>query len=480
MKIINLLFIGAIFCQELLATAISPKDIVSQDLLTELLSTGKTRSKILDLSQNKKFFVEAPGIRPTEKYYQPFEIKEGCLLSTEYMANERGEKQNFVSTLIQATLRKIAFEQIIASKVLTFPKFPIIFRTLEKENLSFVHLIYVWEVLTNELGNSVKYAFESDYKKFASYIFQNYTKAIFDIPDFFQKCYDSGIFQAITNSSESLDFIYEKEEFFSIIRFFIEMQREKINEDEFLNLIYALDYQLNETFFSKCPKELLPEDKIYKGLTHSCEVVRDTYAKALLLYVFMYPNKLEHLELIRNQILCLTQKYGQAARWLHHLTPDNEFTHIFTAEEYAATNHTSFRKSFWVLKQGFTYVDFYKTLLLRLKFGQAAFNVNHVEINQKDGYQNIVIDIESKKEQLNRVVSEMKTLDKSRNMIDANGIRFVIRKPKGYFDLITAYPVFLDSISSAIKPTGSLITRLKDFIDLSKFPEFSSIALELD
>lgn len=309
--------------------------------------------------------------------------------------------------------------------------------------------------------------------------FKNYTRAIFDIPDFFQKCYDRGIFQAIANPSESLDFIYEKEEFFSTIRYLIELQGEKINEDEFLNLIYNLDYRLNETFFSKCPRELLPEDKIYKGLTHFCEIVRDTYAKALLLHVFMYPNKLKHPALIRKQILCLTQKYGQAARWLHHLAPDNEFTHIFTAEEYAATNHTSFRKSFWALKQGFTCVDFYKTLLLRLKFGQAEFNVNHVEINQKDGYQNIVIDIESKKEQLSRVVSEMRTLDKSRNVIDANGIRFVIRKPKGYFDLITAYPVFLDSTSSELKPTGSLIARLKDFIDLSKFPEFTSIALEL-
>lgn len=74
----------------------------------------------------------------------------------------------------------------------------------------------------------------------------------------------------------------------------------------------------------------------------------------------------------------------------------------------------------------------------------------------------------------------MKTLDKSRNVIDANGIRFVIRKPKGYFDLITAYPVFLDSTSPELKSTGSLIARLKDFIDLSKFPEFTSIALELD
>ncbi len=89
MKIISLLFIVAIFYQELLAAIISSKDIISPVLLNEFLSTETTSSKILELSQNKKFFVEAPGIRPTEKYYQPFEIKEGCLLSTEYMVNEQ-------------------------------------------------------------------------------------------------------------------------------------------------------------------------------------------------------------------------------------------------------------------------------------------------------------------------------------------------------------------------------------------------------
>lgn len=445
MKIINLLFIGAIFCQELSATTISPKDIVSQDLLTELLSTGKTRSKILDLSQNKKFFVEAPGIRPTEKYYQPFEIKEGCLLSTEYIVNKWGEKQNFVSTLIQDTLRKITLQQC-ALPIFDFPNFPILFRSLETEALSFSHLVYMWEVVSTEATSFINYIFEGDHRN-APIILKPYINAISNIPAFFQRCYDCGIFQHSIDQLEASTFVREKEEFFSAIKALMKMVSENIDENEFLNTIYDLDNKLNRVFFQSTSRELLPQDIIYQGLTSSVDFVRDTYAKTLLVHVFMHPDRLICPVELSQKILYLIPNYGQAARWLHHLTPDNEFTHIFTAEEYAATNHTSFRKSFWVLKQGFTYVDFYKTLLLRLKFGQAAFNVNHVEINQKDGYQNIVIDIESKKEQLNRVVCEMKTLDKSRNVIDANGIRFVIRKPKGYFDLITAYPVFLDSTS---------------------------------
>lgn len=171
--------------------------------------------------------------------------------------------------------------------------------------------------------------------------------------------------------------------------------------------------------------------------------------------------------------------YGQAARWIHHLTPNNEFTHIFTEKEYTSKKNFPFKKSFWVLKNNATYMDFYNILLSRLKLGQAAFNVNKVEINEKYGYQNIVIDIESDKDQLKWVISEMKALDEKRNVINANGIRFVIRKSEGFFNLITAYPVFLNSITPKLKHTGKLLDRLKDFVDLSIFPECESLAMEL-
>lgn len=149
----------------------------------------------------------------------------------------------------------------------------------------------------------------------------------------------------------------------------MEMASENIDENEFLDTIYDLDNRLNMVFFQGTSRELLPQDIIYKGLNSSSDFVRDTYAKTLLVHVFMHPDRLRCPVGLSQKILYLIPNYGQTACWLHHLTPDNEFTHIFTAEEYAAAGHASFRKSFWVLKQGFTYVDFYKTLLLRLKFG---------------------------------------------------------------------------------------------------------------
>ncbi len=262
MKIISLLlFIIEIFCQELFAAIISPKDLVPAELLNEFLSTGTTNSKILDISKNKKFFVEVPGIISVEKiskekYYQPFEIKEGCFLLTEYMINEQGEKQNFVSTLIQTILLKTGLHQCFLQSLygrnstISFPKFPIIFKSSEMESLSFSHLVYMWEVVSNQISISIKAASELDLNtSIISRMLAPYINAISDVPNFFQKCYDCGIFEHSIDRLEAATFVCEKEEFFSNIKSLIEMISDNIDENGFLNIIYDLDSKLNKVFF---------------------------------------------------------------------------------------------------------------------------------------------------------------------------------------------------------------------------------------
>lgn len=478
MKIIKLLFFVTMFSYKLLASAIDNTLIASQELLTEFLRTGTTKSKVLDISQDKKFFIEESRLKPQEKYYQPFEIKNGCLLQIEYMVNRHGEKQKFVSTLIQNTLNQAPLLQCFGIKY-EFPNFPILFRASETESLSFIHLTYMWETVSIMAVSIFLNTLEEDFSENAPYLLKTYINAAKSIPVFFQKCYDCGILQHTTDRLEISKFVCEKEEFFNNLRFLKKNITDKIDENEFLKTIYDLDCKLNRAFFKDIFRTLSPKDIVYKGLTSSNELVRDTYAKTLLLHVFMHPDRLGHPELLKQKILCLMPNYGQAARWIYHLTPDNEFTHIFTEKEYTSKKNSQFKKSFWVLKNNATYMDFYNILLSRLKLGQAAFNVNKVEINEKYGYQNIVIDIESDKDQLKWVISEMKALDEKRNVINANGIRFVIRKSEGFFNLITAYPVFLNSITPKLKPTGKLLYRLKDFVDLSIFPECESLAMEL-
>ena len=86
--------------------------------------------------------------------------------------------------------------------------------------------------------------------------------------------------------------------------------------------------------------------------------------------------------------------------------------------------------------------------------------------------ENIVIDVEYRQElkDLDNVVEAMKTFDNKWNPVEANGIRFVVRE-SGYLDLITAFPIRLDSISPEAKKTGSVLERLKDFVNLEDFPQ---------
>lgn len=63
MKIIKLLFFVTMFSYKLLASAIDNTLIASQELLTEFLRTGTTKSKVLDISQDKKFFIEESRIK---------------------------------------------------------------------------------------------------------------------------------------------------------------------------------------------------------------------------------------------------------------------------------------------------------------------------------------------------------------------------------------------------------------------------------
>ncbi|MDO4975013.1 MAG: hypothetical protein Q4E61_01645 [Alphaproteobacteria bacterium] len=476
MKIIKLLFFVTMFYQGVLASNNQIEIVPTDDFSRFLIEQEQSH---LNISNDKKFLVKFQ-IETLGNIYQPFEIKHGCLLQLESIQSESGKNLNImIPNLIQTTKIPLIFG---------LPKFPIIVKT--KETLSFMNLTYTWTKMKYDLVEYFYQQKSKQYLDFGKYLISRAIESTKNIPEFFQKCYDAGIFSHTSDDSQTLNYAEEKEEFIHNIMDLQKILSNKIDTPK-LNQIFELSNNLDRIFSQGIHRSLLCEGRIYKGLTCSNKFVKDTYARAFLLYVLLHPN-LQSSESLNDRncftssqkkskrILLFRTNYGQAASFLRHIADKNDpyRTHIIYESDYKHGKLETSKKSFWVIRDDSTYMDFYNALIFKLKLGRFAFNINDVQINNDKGYSNIIIDVEPRKpsnKELCDIILENKALDKENNLVEANGIRFVVRKTESGFKLITAFPIVLKSENTTIQQTGDLFATLKKFINPEKLEGFDTI-----
>lgn len=478
-------------------TSVAEKDIVQEDTFNELLLTGQTSSGELTLNQNKAFYLKLPKqdkaidfksgkvvpFQSNDHYYELIEIKNGFLLINCNLVKSSGEMTNHYSEHILQKLLLNGISKLRSANLDIFPKYPILLGNSEEllsgNPLPLSAFIRTLQHLFYNMKTSIEYSFLGDDENMgkAMAILSDYCwKSCMNVTKYFEAAYKSGIFSAGKTMQDYQNFNQAKEDFFSLLHSVNSKMYQPISKTEFLEQVFKIDAELNNIFSRDKPVFSISRDSnIYKGLTNKLSFVRDTYAKAILLSVFFHPDVLSHPE-VNEKSLVLTLNYGQVARWIKHINTDDEYSHIFTSNEYKKIDPSTLQKSFWVLKEGRSYVDLYKTLLVKIAAGQFWINVHDVTINQRavrgNMVENIVIDVEYRQElkDLDDIVEAMKTFDNKWNPVEANGIRFVVRE-SGYLDLITAFPIRLDSISPEAKKTGSVLERLKDFVNLKDFPQ---------
>lgn len=212
------------------------------------------------------------------------------------------------------------------------------------------------------------------------------------------------------------------------------------DERKFLKNVYNLGSVLDREFFN--PKRetsiLQPESRIYMGLLNKSKLVRNTFAESLMIAVFSHPDKSFKVFMATQgeTELALMDSYGQMARFINHI---DDSLHIFNSDNDIPSVEND--KSYWVLKPKKNILDLYKYLRNGIMFGGQSYDIKNVEITNRYGLQNIIVDIGMPK-YMNDIIFSAKAFDASHNLVDADGIRFIVRESNGYFAIVTAYPIY--------------------------------------
>ena len=187
----------------------------------------------------------------------------------------------------------------------------------------------------------------------------------------------------------------------------------------------------------------LRDEQVFMDLVSKDPKQRDLAAKAVLVNSFFFLfcfniNGINDFDLIRN--------YVNAVRWLHHLRPSPEELdcHIFSSDQVSLDDFAP-TKSYWVLKKGKRFADFYVAISDEIKENPKAFAVSGVVVDERG---NVVIDVIvniKNLERLNSVISDSKASiykdEELEGFSDANGIRFVIRNnANSLLFPVTAFP----------------------------------------
>ena len=420
-----------------------------RDLL--FLRKGTRPSGELSLKKNNTFFLRIRGVYSPE--YIRIMTKNGSIIvdARSLALNERDglyyptkNLRLVVMDMLQwrlaDNLKKLTQQDASAAikeKLDIFPEFPIF--AVKSATPSFDDLVesitYVWEGCKNFLD---KQSISEELKvHFYEYWLHNLNRFQEYIPTIAQ----AGIFKQIATAGDYEKFDQIKEIFFFAVH---EIGRNicHTSETDIFNLILRLDTSFNDLFI---PKEIYPRilrigENILPKLTNkNTPLIREQYAKALLLRTLLHIHENEIYEgtggHTGENILNCSLNFGNIARLQHHIDPEEGGTHIYTRAEYEHIDHTKINKSYWVLNDNVAPIDFYKPLLINTIRGLYSKQVSNVQINDKYGYQNLIIELPLDRE-FSRWIGSVCDTSGSQ----ANAIRYVIRG----CELVTVYPITIN------------------------------------
>ena len=449
-------------------------NIISNDTFDEMFLLGSE----LDLTKDRTYYVKFDSGRGI--VYQPVEIRNGMAFTTNYAVTKDGQKTGFIGNLFQKPLLISALSYVAIGTTAPFPAYPILVRANETEQLSLLHLTYLFESTVPAVKVSFCATFQEELERLESDALQSYFKQYLDafgnFPKQYQQMRDMGLLGDTTSEPARRQFNKDKEELFSAYRSLCALIRLPLDEG-FFTKIFETGRELDKTFFGgSIPATrggLSTDSTIYKWLVSTHDIFRHVMARALLLSIVVHPDDFidfctsDLTPRAKSHLTYLTPSYGQIARFLNHIT----IPHVYKPGDLITIN-----KSYWFLADGNTAIDLYKVLFINLVPSFNAYKINNVEIST-DLLQSIVVDIEMNN--LPDVVQEMKALDGSGGVVDTKGIRFVIRESGGYYVLVTAHPILLKNPTVPSKETPKHVFQaLKYFYPERKFD--GDITIKID
>ena len=440
--------------------ASSESIVINKAQFADFLRNGIITEKKLSIDNNIQFKIDLESFSLKEgniewfQVLQPVTIKNGMLFMINYADKIDSVANKLVSTggvsnIIGSTMEGFYQQAIIKNEILDYPRFPIIFRSYEAEKLSLMHLIYVFYIVSPEFKNfatalDLSSNGKTNSEKNLKTVLQNWIKVPERIPDDFNKLITS--LNAMELDTSHRNFKYAEERLFTTMNI-LEKDIGNFRCDEFLKKIFEIDKKLTATF-----NTIAAKDEDYKNKLRIIKYVlqqnkniekRNLLAKALILDIFTRIDDapVSILEKIQEQdSVFLCKSYGQMARFIAHVT-DKEHRHVFRENEAVPFGY---HKSYFLLKGNDTYLDFYDKLYDAVIQGDEAFAIHDVAIKQTNQGMNdwITIDIRISEEAQQKILSCMYQCTELGNRRKTDLLRFVIRDNDGFFDMITAYPIY--------------------------------------
>lgn len=457
----------------------------SQDLIVlegeefdEFLLTGKVQNKNLNfqdqsIRENSLIWVHAPSLLLKQSdikivdAFQPVWMKQGMLFIINYAREHKLtktpngtnkvtlSKANGVMNLPDRTLVNAFGNTMRSNGTIDYPKFPVVFRTQESENLSLLHLTYTFNSTSPEL-----IALKDEKFKFVT---EEWIKIPQRIPRYFDKLLKIMNDNKWTFNNDIRAFTLDKEELFSTTQRLYEA-RGDFDPKMFLADVLKIDTDLTHSF-RMAPKNISEMQNVNNTSriidtlklnndkkTKKDMKMRHCMAKALILNVFAHPEQKSFdqvTSILLKDMIFLWKNYGQMARFLDHI---KEHKHIYYEGDKIPQIPA---KSYFKLKQNVTDIDFYNTLYSAILYDvienknnlsqTVAYDIRNIEVKldqtSTQNCNNILIDIQLNPKIQEQVMKNMITTDGIYCATRTDLIRLVIRETNGFFDLITAYPV---------------------------------------
>lgn len=457
--------------------------ILTTDQFSELVLTGNVIKPVLSStknasrtaydialsinSKNQLFWISTDSLIVDEneslhpiKALQPAHIIDGILLIVDYARElspntHKLRVTNGVDNLIEMVWIRQFYVTGDTVTIFKYPRFPIVFRTSEAEDLSLLHLTYVFNSASAELiaqGQARKLNAES---------FKFLTNELMQVPDRIPQDFCELIKVINKEPKWKLDndpraFTLDKEKLFYTVKRLYEAHGD-FNYQSFFKEILKIDKKLTEVYNSATTNSVKKVNKQraakIKQILSQKQNIEQRYnmAKALLLDVFYYVEEplfdtSTNIKLtIRDVSAVLYTKYGQMARLVEHMQP-----HVKSENEKIPLVPG---KSLFVLRSDVKIEELYKALCNSIiddvfiiggsKQPNKAYEVDDVTVTDWTGHEDkstITITITPTGENIKKLMKKMLSTDGMGNIDSTSQIICVLHEEGGSFDLKTIYP----------------------------------------
>lgn len=470
--------------------------ILTMDQFTELVVTGRAtkpfffeknngiftaRASVLNIdSGNHLFWIRTDALAMDDqagfnkiKAFQPAHIIDGTLLVVDYAREQSPETNklkvvNGVADLIEVALIHPFYGSLTAKNTVNYPKFPVVFRTSEDEDLSLIHVTYVFNSVSAEL------IAEGQKQKLKTGDFKLITKDLMKIPDRMPQNFCK-LIQVVNSEprwkfdNDTRAFTLDKEKLFYTIKRLHEA-RGDFSYQVFFEEILKIDKELtdiynNATLNSVKNANKQRTTKIKEALSQKKDIkLRNNMAKALLLDVFCYVDGplfdiATNIKLITQDVhAILYTKYGQMARLIQHMEQ-----HIKSENEKIPLIP---EKSLFVLKSDVQIEEFYNALCNSIigdaipsgcaKHANRTYKIDDVQVINWSGDEDkstIKVTITPTGENMNKLMTKMLSTDGMGNIRSTSQVVCVLHEDGGSFDLKTIYPTYPMKTRKNISPT---------------------------